>query len=207
MSVPVQVLVAPDGHYTPTSQGRNGMSAQSTPSPSVCPDCGGPKYRYAKFCMLCKSKGERNPRFGKKATSQTREKISKKALARPRKPRPRKNPSQTEAAGREFARRWFPMPELCQRCGQKPPYDRHHIDGNTLNNDPSNVAFLCRSCHQETDGRKEMLRELGRKRREKTHCKRGHLFDEANTFWTKDGNRACRICQQAAVIRYRERKQ
>ena len=29
----------------------------------------------------------------------------------------------------------------------------------------------------------------------KTHCKHGHLFDEANTRWTKDGReRVCRTC-------------
>lgn len=28
----------------------------------------------------------------------------------------------------------------------------------------------------------------------KTHCKRGHLFDQANTLWTKSGKRSCRAC-------------
>ncbi len=33
-----------------------------------------------------------------------------------------------------------------------------------------------------------------------THCKRGHLFDEANTYWqannSRGSSRACRICKQ-----------
>jgi hypothetical protein len=35
----------------------------------------------------------------------------------------------------------------------------------------------------------------------KTHCLRGHAFDEANTYWTRRGRRHCRACQ-----RIRERK-
>lgn len=42
--------------------------------------------------------------------------------------------------------------ENCEICS-KPAYDRHHKDLNTLNNDPLNVQFLCRSCHMKIDGR------------------------------------------------------
>ena len=31
--------------------------------------------------------------------------------------------------------------------------ERHHIDGNTANNKPGNIAFLCRRCHMREDGR------------------------------------------------------
>lgn len=31
-------------------------------------------------------------------------------------------------------------------------------------------------------------------RARKTHCKRGHLFDEANTRWMKSGSAQCRAC-------------
>lgn len=41
----------------------------------------------------------------------------------------------------------------------------------------------------------------------KTHCKRGHPFDEANTYREADGHRSCRACDSAASSRrYRERK-
>jgi uncharacterized protein (DUF983 family) len=33
------------------------------------------------------------------------------------------------------------------------------------------------------------------------HCKRGHLFDEANTYWTSAGKRQCRQCKS-----YRRRR-
>jgi WhiB family transcriptional regulator, redox-sensing transcriptional regulator len=32
----------------------------------------------------------------------------------------------------------------------------------------------------------------------KTHCKRGHLFDAANTYYTPDGHRRCRTCLREA---------
>ena len=39
--------------------------------------------------------------------------------------------------------------------------------------------------------------------REKTHCKRGHPFDEANTYHKPDGNRACRTCNREKMQRRR----
>ena len=40
----------------------------------------------------------------------------------------------------------------------------------------------------------------------RTHCKRGHLYDEANTYYATDGSRVCRACQQEHVHKYRLRK-
>lgn len=37
----------------------------------------------------------------------------------------------------------------------------------------------------------------------KTHCPRGHAYDEANTYIAKDGSRNCRKC---IVIRTREKR-
>lgn len=43
--------------------------------------------------------------------------------------------------------------------------------------------------------------------REKTHCKHGHLFDEANTRHKSNGRRECRSCDRARVNRnYRLKK-
>jgi hypothetical protein len=180
-------------HFTTPDEGA--MRNQSTPSSAICPDCGGPKYRYAKFCKPCSAKGDRNPRFGKTATPETREKIRAAALARPKKPR--KKRSSTDAAGRDFALRWFPLPAVCDRCGKKPPVDRHHQDANPQNNAPENVRPLCRRCHQETDGRLDLLRAMGAARREQTHCKRGHPLD---------AKRQCPVCRREAVRRYKARK-
>lgn len=40
----------------------------------------------------------------------------------------------------------------------------------------------------------------------KTHCKRGHPFDEANTYIRKDGSRFCRACERENKRRSWERK-
>lgn len=54
-------------------------------------------------------------------------------------------------SGRERAVRLFPFAETCS-CGN-PRVERHHKDGNTLNNSPENVQMLCRRCHMKADGR------------------------------------------------------
>ena len=41
---------------------------------------------------------------------------------------------------------------------------------------------------------------------EKTHCLRGHAFDEANTGFYATGHRYCKACHCATVIRYQKRK-
>ena len=40
----------------------------------------------------------------------------------------------------------------------------------------------------------------------KTACIHGHPLDEANTYYTPDGRRNCRLCRLEAVRRYKNRK-
>jgi transposase-like protein len=56
--------------------------------------------------------------------------------------------------GRVRARRIHPLPRTCERC-DKPAVERHHKDGDPTNNYRENLAFLCRRCHMEVDGRLE----------------------------------------------------
>lgn len=42
---------------------------------------------------------------------------------------------------------------ICERCQVVPAVDRHHRDGDTLNNSRRNVMFLCKRCHMTVDGR------------------------------------------------------
>jgi len=49
------------------------------------------------------------------------------------------------------AHRWYDI-GACLDCG-KPAFDRHHQDGNILNNTPENIIPLCRRCHMIRDGR------------------------------------------------------
>jgi hypothetical protein len=67
-------------------------------------------------------------------------------------------------AGRMRARRWYKDIGMCSKC-LKRKAERHHKDGNTINNNPSNIEFLCRSCHMKEDGRLKALYEArwGRK--------------------------------------------
>lgn len=51
----------------------------------------------------------------------------------------------------------------CEVCGQ-PGADRHHIDRNILNNNPTNIAYLCRShhaqLHYEEDGPRGFMAQV-----------------------------------------------
>jgi hypothetical protein len=57
----------------------------------------------------------------------------------------------TSGGKRKRARRRYKLGP-CDDCG-KPATDRHHSDGDTGNNEPGNIAILCRRCHMLRDGR------------------------------------------------------
>lgn len=58
----------------------------------------------------------------------------------------------TQAGGRTRALRLYRKIGRCENCGQA-GRDRHHLDGDATNNEPSNVMILCRRCHMVADGR------------------------------------------------------
>lgn len=74
------------------------------------------------------------------------------------------------------------------------------------------IDHLCRvtSCvnpdHLEAVTNAENLRRgvgpslTSARRRAQTHCKRGHLFDEANTYWKPNGARRCRACSRVSNL-------
>jgi DNA modification methylase len=45
--------------------------------------------------------------------------------------------------------------------------ERHHRDGDTSNNDPANIAVVCRRCHMAADGRLDAFKDLARRNRER----------------------------------------
>lgn len=59
--------------------------------------------------------------------------------------------------GRKRARNRFRLPAICDNCLSLPAKDRHHKDGNPLNNQRTNISFLCRKCHMQEDGRLAIL--------------------------------------------------
>lgn len=144
---------------------------------TACPDCGGPKYRYAVYCRFCKAKGERNAMFGRKQSAEAKAKISAKAIGRPMpERRGEKHPlwkgdHARKNQGRGRARYWNPR-QPCQVCGAEKS-ELHHVDGNTLNNEQSNLMHLCRPHHRRIhpgNGRRplrppsELYAEMARRR-------------------------------------------
>lgn len=124
-------------------------------------------------------------------------------------------------SGRARARHRYPSVK-CESCNQgNRRLDRHHKDGNALNNEPSNIAILCRRCHMIADGRLDVLREQAtaagaignaiarintRLRLDaRTHCKHGHEYTPINTRYRKTGTRICLTCQIEATRLWRER--
>jgi hypothetical protein len=65
----------------------------------------------------------------------------------------------SKSAGRGRARRKFQKANLCQKCGSTRRVERHHKDGNPLNNRKRNIAILCRRCHMIADGRMKKMHE------------------------------------------------
>lgn len=104
-----------------------------------CPECGGWKSKKALSCRKC---------------------------ARPRmlqamEFRWKRGPVSYNAS-HSRARVRYPTPTECERCGRTAPIERHHIDGDPLNNSRENIAMVCRRCHMEIDGRLENFRTLPR---------------------------------------------
>lgn len=68
---------------------------------------------------------------------------------------------------------------------------------------------ICRTCAREYARRYEQrLRDSGRRgiaNSAKTHCPRGHAYDEENTY-THRGRRQCNTCRAAYRIAYRHRE-
>ena len=60
-------------------------------------------------------------------------------------------------AGRKRAHVLYPDPDPCEVCGAHA--ERHHIDGNPLNNARENIAFLCVRHHIEAEDRYAHLRK------------------------------------------------
>jgi hypothetical protein len=98
----------------------------------------------------------------------------------------------------------------------EPIPDGKEIDHQCHNADPScpsDASCLHRRCanpdHLEAVTHRENMyrspNNLAVKNRLKTHCPKGHPYDEANTQVTPHGGRACRACNRAAQQRFRER--
>lgn len=74
--------------------------------------------------------------------------------------------------------------------GPRPPgMEVRHLDGDHLNNVLTNLAYGSRS-----ENCQDRVRHGTHHQSRKTHCKRGHPFDEDNTYYKKSSGRSCRQC-------------
>ena len=135
--------------------------------------------------------GSLNPNYGKTLSEETKKKLSisltgrtyseeskqKMRLAKmgPKNPRWKGDDVQAEA-GRKRARRRYKAPEGTQI---------HHIDGNTLNNEPDNIQFVTPKEHVHIDGRIEALIELGKTPESRENMKQTALKRWAR--WKREG--------------------
>ena len=100
-----------------------------------------------------------------------------------------------------FARELLGVPapaDLCldHLCRNKACVNPDHTEPVTLAENTRRAGF-----------KKGMRTVIGDSHLAKTHCKRGHPYDDKNTCITPDGWRRCRECGRLAVQRHRARKE
>lgn len=102
-----------------------------------------------------------------------------------------------KAEGRAQARRIHSL-VLEAFVGPRPPgMVACHIDGDHDNNTPSNLRWDTQAANI-----RDLIRHGKHVHLNKTHCKRGHLFDGLNTYVNpSSGGRQCRQCMRDARVR------
>ena len=97
-----------------------------------------------KYCIVCASPFRTFPAWERKAGAKfcSRSCMGKAKIKAPKSP----------DAGRQTARRIHRLLGKCDYC-ENPARDRHHKNGDATDNSTENLAFLCRKCHMEEDGR------------------------------------------------------
>lgn len=116
-----------------------------------CKDCNKEIYRTSIRCNSCSNKNRKGKyKWNDLAKTKRREKGNPNWKAN----------SINKNTGHIRARRKFHQKENCNFCG-KAKAERHHQDGNPMNNNKDNIIWLCRSCHMKEDGR---ILNIGKRR-------------------------------------------
>ena len=103
---------------------------------------------------MARKRGEPIPKRqpgAKKGYKQTAEHIAKRIVSGESHPAWRGD-AVSVRGGQQRARKRYQNIGPCSHCGASKT-ERHHIDGNTANNEPSNIDITCRRCHMKNDGR------------------------------------------------------
>ena len=105
----------------------------------------------------------------------------------------------------EGARRYRTVHRLvCEAFHGPPPEGKPlacHKDGDTLNNRADNLYW-----GSPEDNMQDALRHGTNRNASKTHCPRGHEYNEANTIRGARGERRCRECAKIYQREYKARK-
>lgn len=78
----------------------------------------------------------------------------------------------------------------------------HHLNGDTSDDRPENLAVVSRSEHAKLHG----LGKTGHRRPHKTVCANGHRKTPENVYVSRDGRWACKTCRRAQALAYYRRK-
>ncbi len=133
----------------------------------------------------------------------------------------------TPGTGNKRCRQTFSLGQ-CVLCDNS-AVDRHHIDGNSLNNEPSNVMILCRHHHMKIDGRLKQLPQYPRPSPDPVTCincggpaippRKGLCPPCSQYLWLHDVHRPvkyisdteverkCSMCRQKFITGRREHKE
>lgn len=76
-----------------------------------------------------------------------------------------------------------------------------HRNGNAQDNRPENLCWGTQS-----ENIRDSVAHGTHNNASKTHCPQGHPYNEANTYRDSSG-RHCRVCNRAAVARYKRKRQ
>lgn len=101
-----------------------------------------------------------------------------------------------------IGKKYFQVHRVMYELVVGPIPDGHQIDHVAANGCTS--TRCCNPKHLEAVTPKENVRRSRGFNKHKTHCVRGHEFDEANTHLRKNGKRHCRKCQAIRTAKSKE---